>query len=94
MVGPMANCIDYFATLGRPSENEFVAKRLESEPDSGEFDIHPRDLWQEAITDLTMIHEGEEVPEGECTHLCAPVMCVHCFWVCSTWHTCLIRAIA
>ena len=73
----MANCIDYFSTLGRPDEDNFVAKKLESEIDSGEFDLHPRDLWQDAITDLTMIHSGEEVPEGKCKIREVPPLSMH-----------------
>ncbi len=63
----MANSVDYFATLSR-APGPLMCKKLEEDEGSGEYDLHPSDLWEEAVTDLTLLYEGEECPEGEVWH--------------------------
>eukprot|EP00605_Chrysophyceae_sp_TOSAG23-4_P000418 GSChrysophyteH1.ASY1.ANO1.474.1 assembled CDS len=60
----MANCVDYFATLSR-TPGPLVCKKIEEDVGSGEFNLHPKDLWEDAVTDITLIYEGEECPAGE-----------------------------
>jgi len=57
----MANCIDYFATLGR-AVGPLKCKNFEEEEGSGEYNIHPSTLWLDAITDINLQYEGEEIP--------------------------------
>jgi hypothetical protein len=60
----MTSCIDYFATLSR-APGPLKCKKLESDEGSGEFDMEPSELWNDAITDVTLIYEGEKCPEGQ-----------------------------
>lgn len=54
-----SNVIDYFATLGRKSltcksfESLWVNDKLRS----------PSEIWSEAITDIAIVHQGEQLPD-------------------------------
>ena len=54
-----SNVIDYFATLGRKTlncksfESLWVNDKLRS----------PSEIWNEAITDIAIVHEGEKLPD-------------------------------
>lgn len=55
-----SNVIDYFATLGRKSlicksfESLWVNDKLRS----------PSEIWNEAITDIAIVHQGERLPDS------------------------------
>lgn len=55
-----SNVIDYFATLGRKSltcksfESLWVNDKLSS----------PSEIWSDAITDIAIVHQGEELPDS------------------------------
>ena len=54
------NSIDYFATLGR-QHGDLACKRLLPigvESDSQIHDIHPSEIWSDAITDIEVIYKG------------------------------------
>ena len=54
-----SNVIDYFATLGRKTltcksfESLWVNDKLRS----------PSEIWNEAITDIAIVHQGEKLPD-------------------------------
>lgn len=63
MKGP--NAIDYFATLGRPEDSQFLAKNFHSASDADEVrGSSASSIWQAAITDVTIINSDTEVKEN------------------------------
>ena len=60
----MTHCIEYFATVGRP-EGPFECKLWERDVGTGKFDVHPRDVWCEAITDIAFVMAKETVPVNQ-----------------------------
>jgi hypothetical protein len=55
-------CIDYFATIGRRNDL-LLPKPIESKDDSNQL-TSPKDIWDNAITDLAVVMEGETAPDS------------------------------
>lgn len=56
------NSIDYFATLGR-KEGDLTCKCLLPigvESDDQTHNIHPSEIWNDAITDIEVIYKGRQ----------------------------------
>lgn len=54
-----SNVIDYFATLGRKS---LICKSFESLW-VNDKSRSPSEIWNEAITDIAIVHQGEMLPD-------------------------------
>lgn len=55
-----SNVIDYFATLGRKS---LICKSFESLWTNDKLRT-PSEIWNEAITDIAIVHPGEQLPDS------------------------------
>jgi len=58
-----SNVISYFATLGRKSrqQQEFIYKNFHTASDQDRKGCPPSEIWNSAITDITIINNQEEL---------------------------------